>query len=753
MGRILRIVVFLVVGVLPTLASAQGVLIDESHEFQLPRRIWPHPHPIPRPRPEPVQTYKIKELAVDASLADQVAKVQVSQSFVNTGSRQMEVCFIFPLPYDGAVDAMTFMVDGKEHAAKLLSAEEARRIYEGYVRRNQDPALVEWIGTGMFKTSVFPVPPGATRTVTLRYSQLCRKIDGLTELLFPLSAAKYTAEPIEKVRLQVNIRSQTKIKNVYSPTHAVKIDRPSDQNALVKFSSSNEIPTADFRLMYDVGDASVGASVLSYRPDRDQDGYFLLLVSPEVKRDDSASLKKNVVFVVDRSGSMSGQKIEQAKSALRFVLNNLAQGDLFNIIAYDSTVESFQPELQRFNDQTRQAALGFVEGLYAGGSTNIDGALQAALAQLHDDSRPNYIVFLTDGLPTVGEKNESKIVDQAQGANKARARIFSFGVGYDVNSRLLDKLSRTCFGQSHYVRPNEDIEEQVARLYERIGAPVMTGLEVAFDLEGFTPSRGSPVNRVYPKEAFDLFAGDQLVLVGRYQQGGAAKVVISGRVGEREQRFDFPAQLVEHSSDETHAFVEKLWALRRVGEIIDEIDLQGKNQELVDELVALSKKYGIITPYTSFLADETTNLRELADIRQRADVALEALAQEAGRGGFVQRELKAQLQQAGASPATSGPALDGFAAGGLARRYRRIEDDREVVIDTVQNVGEKTFFFRHDRWVDSTVTAEQEQQAKRIQRYSQEYFDVLSKHGKVAAKYLAMDGNVVVVLDGQAYEF
>ena len=215
-----------------------------------------HPDPWPQPVAEPPTSYKIQELAVNATVTDQVAKVQVSQSFVNTGSRQMEVSFIFPLPYDGAVDQMTFMVDGKEYEAKLLSAEEARRVYEGYIRRNQDPALLEWMGTGMFKTSVFPVPPGAKRTVTMRYSQICRKTEGLTEWLFPLSTAKYTSHPVEKVTVDVTVQSQVPIKNVYSPTHSIELKRPADNTARITFASSNEIPSSDFRLMYDVGEAN-----------------------------------------------------------------------------------------------------------------------------------------------------------------------------------------------------------------------------------------------------------------------------------------------------------------------------------------------------------------------------------------------------------------------------------------------------------------------------------------------------------------
>ena len=275
---------------------------------------------------------------------------------------------------------------------------------------------------------------------------------------------------------------------------------------MVTYEKKNHVPSEDFRLLYDIGDKSVGARVLTYRPDDSDEGYFLLLVSPEIKNKKAGKIKKNVIFVVDRSGSMSGKKIEQAKESLKFVLNNLNEGDLFNVIAYDSAVESFQPELQRYSDETRADALGFVEGIYAGGSTNIDGALKSSLAQLSDDSRPSYIIFLTDGLPTTGETNETKIVDNADSRNRSRTRIFTFGVGYDVNSRLLDKLARKCFGQSEYVRPNEDIEEHVSRLYNRIGAPALTDVQISVDVEGIRPSKKEKRFLVFIREKLTIYS-------------------------------------------------------------------------------------------------------------------------------------------------------------------------------------------------------------------------------------------------------
>jgi Ca-activated chloride channel family protein len=810
----------------PALAAAQGLLIhvQPDDHVRLPRPIiiippHPHPRPIPHPRPTPVpeSTYKIKSLEVNAKLVDQVAKVQVSQSFVNTGSRQMEVAFVFPLPYDGAIDQLTLLVDGKEFPAKLLGAQEARRQYEAIVRKNQDPALLEWMGTGMFKTSVFPVPPGAERKVTLRYSQLCRKLDGLTDFLFPLSTAKYTSHPVEEVKFSLSLESQADIKNVYSPTHTIEIKRPDDKHANITYTAKNEVPTSDFRLLYDVGKGHVGTSVLSYRPKSDEEGYLLLLASPEIKSASDERPKKTVLFVLDRSGSMSGEKIDQAKGALKFVLNNLREGDTFNIIAYESEVETWKPELQKYNDETRKSALGFVEGIYAGGSTNINGALTKALDQLKDKSRPNFVIFLTDGLPTVGETNEQKIAANAKQQNNVKARLFVFGVGYDLNARLLDKLSRENFGLSHYVRPNEDIEAHVSALYNRIGAPVMSDVKIKFDVEGGTTEQGELVTRQYPKDVTDLFAGEQLVIVARYKKSGDAKVVITGKVGDKEQKFDFPAKLIEKSNDDTHAFVEKLWAVRRIGEILDEIDLKGKNDELTKELVMLSTKHGVLTPYTSFLADENARhdlaqnvtltrdrldalsvvdgergvaLRMNKNFYGRASLA-EAKSAEAAFEGLYDKDAPVVQSAPAGAPLAGAPAADarsragygqlgggayGAAGGVTARSYGggyggalngaaskttaatpsiTSEElaEREKVVQNVRYVGSKSFFRRGDRWVDSSVNEKNEKNVKKIKRFSDEYFELVDKHGKDVAKYLAFDEPVMLVLDGQVYEF
>jgi len=748
MSRFASRFVAVMVVLFPSLAAAQGVLIDarKGKVFE-PRRpiIRPVPQPIPRPRI--VTTYHIKQLDVDVNLKDQVAKLQVSQTVVNPGNQLMQVEFVFPLPHDGAVSQLTFLVDGKEYEGKLMKSNEARKIYEGYVRKFQDPALVEWIGWGMFKTSVFPVPPGKERKVTLRYNQLAEKSRGLIDFRFPLSTAKHSAKPLEALNIRVNVQSKERIKNIYSPTHDVKIERPEGEHAVVKYEGKDVTPEADFRLLYDTAGEKVGASLLSYKPSESEEGYFVLLASPGIVASSSEQPKKTVVFVVDRSGSMSGKKIEQAKGALRFVLNNLREGDTFNIVAYDSIVETFQPELQKFNDQSRKQALGFVSGIYAGGSTNIDGALKTALGMLKDKERPSYVIFLTDGLPTQGEKNAAKIVQNAVERNNVRARIFNFGVGYDVNSRMLDKLSQACFGQSQYVRPNEDIESHVSRLYDRIGSPALSKVAIQFDSDDVKTEEGKLVNRVYPQQAYDLFAGQQLVMVGRYRKPADVKVVIRGEVNGLEQQFDFAGELQPASSDSSQSFIAKLWAVRRVGQIIERIDLHGKSDELVDELVSLATKHGIVTPYTSFLADDKPSTpvlggpRPLSAARRAADDVLRELKEESGKRSFGLRKTKADFKQAQLAP-TAG-----------AAKYRDAETGREVTVNTIKNVGAKTFYRRGDRWIDSEVTAEEMKRAVKVKRYSDQYFALIDKYGRDAAKYLASEGDVYISLGDKVYAF
>lgn len=682
------------------------------------------------PNPVPVTAeYQVKELTIQARVTDQAARVQVSQTFKNHSHGTIQSQFLFPLPYDGAIDSLTLMVDGEEWQGRILPADEARGTYEDIVRRMRDPALLEWMGRGMFQTSVFPIPAQGERIVTITYTQLLRKDQGLTEFQFPLSTARYTCLPLEKLRIEVSLDSSIPIRNVYSPTHAVSVQRPNDSHAQVVMTSENQTPVSDFRLFFDVDPGEVGARVLSYRPRADEAGYFLMLATPQVPQSEE-QIPKTVIFVVDKSGSMSGPKIEQAQEALRFVLNNLHEGDLFNIIAYDREVIAFRPELESYTPENRQAAMSFVDSLYAGGSTNIHDALVTALNQLQDPDRPSYVLFLTDGLPTAGVQGEPEIAAAIKAANTHRARLLNFGVGFDVNSRLLDRLAEDNSGASEYVRPNEDIETYVSRVYRKIAAPVLTDVQVSFDFDIMDES-GLGVSRLYPSGTFDLFAGQQVVIVGRYGMSGTAKITINGRVRGEEKSFDFPAEFAAESPTQNFAFVETLWAVRRIGEIIGEIDLHGRNEELIAELVLLSTRHGILTPYTSFLADENSRPTELASSpafesnAAFADRELDQLSIAEGISGVAQRSSRQEL-----SNAYNAPSAPGGGGGGGYGGYRDAATDEYIVTDTVRQIGGQALY-RRGQVVMTPQTAdldlaEDAEQIVEIERFSSEYFELVA---------------------------
>ncbi|MCG3138742.1 MAG: hypothetical protein HJJLKODD_02610 [Phycisphaerae bacterium] len=674
--------------------------------------------------------YSVPFHHVDIKINDQVAKVQVNQAFYNPQSHELEVEYLFPLPEDAAVDSFVMMVDGREMPGKILDRDEARRIYEGIVRSKKDPALLEYMGRGLFKTSVFPLPPGQQRQVTITYSQLCRQEYDVVHLVYPLTTEKFSAQPLQELKITGQITSRQAIKNIYSPSLPVTITRPDENTAQFSYEQRQVLPREDFHLYYGVSADDVGLSLLSYRPSSAEPGYFLLLASPKVKQTDSAVLPKTVLLVLDQSGSMSGQKIEQAKASLRFILDRLRPEDNFNIITYSSEVSVFKEELQAANSASLNEARQYVDRISAGGSTNIDAALQRAMSMLKPGGQPSYVLFLTDGLPTAGEQREAAIAENCQRLNQVHARLMVFGVGDDVNARLLDRLSTDNFGTSVYVRPAEDIEAPVANLYSRISDPVLSDVQLEFS--------GLDSSLTYPRQLPDLFRGQQLVVVGRYHQSGMMTVKLSGQVGTTRHEYLQTVQMDDRQALTASSFVEKLWAERRVGYLLNEIDLHGQNKELVDEIVRLSTRYGILTPYTSFLADEGIELADAEENGLRLRSELENLGTTSGDAGVGQRASKNGYMQKSA-PASAG---------------RQIAVDylgKERELSTVYNIGTRTYFFKSNRWIDSTVTPEQEKQAVKLVQFSDEYFEVIRQLPASENQYLGLEGELLVNLAGKTY--
>lgn len=760
-----------------TSGLAQGFLIPDDPETPVWRR---------RPNTTRPVTYAVDKIDVDASLQDSVATVQVAQTFRNECSQTLHVRFVFPMPYDGAIDQMTFLVDGRELPGRLMDADDARQRFAEYVRRMQDPALVQWLGSGMFQTEVFPIPPNAERTVSLRYTQLLRRTGSLTDWLLPLAAADSGSAPVRNLSVRARIRSDAPLANVYSPTHDCDVEKPDATTALVTLKASGKAAAAgDLRLMWDTSEQPVRMSLVGYREDDSEDGYFMLLLQPDLdqaKRSGRDSQGKQLVLVIDKSGSMSGEKIQQARSAADYVLSKLKPRDRFELITYDNRVETYRGQLNPADDKTVADARDYVASMLAGGGTNIHDALQQSLQTAATADGPAYVIFLTDGQPTVGVTEPNKIVAAAKQANDSRARVLSLGVGHDVNSRLLDMMSRALLGQSIYVRPTEAIDQHVQRLWDRIGAPVLSDVRLKITVDGDT---GVTRNQ-YPDQMVDVFSGDQVVVVGRYRRGGKVQIKLTGTLDGQPQTYRFDGRLPDADTGHRTAFVQRLWAVRRIGAILDQIDLGGEHQELIDELVALSKKYGILTPYTAFLADEQVDLNDAVTQRQRAGRYLERLQEQSGQGAFNQRALKTDLGVARTPAAAAEASADFFAGGGFGGSSARAAlpadasargalrpsisgnapaalpalsgparadalADRASTTAPMRVIGGRAFFVRGGRLVDSQATPQQVQQATTVQQLSEPYFALLNKVAPHERVWLAQDQPLLVVIQGQAY--
>lgn len=652
---------------------------------------------------------------VEVTIEDQVATTRIDQMFRNEGETTVEGTYIFPLPEGASIQRFAMYVDGKPLEGKVLSREEARAIYESIVRRNRDPALLEYVGRNAFQASIFPIAPHEEKRVQIEYSQVLPMDQGLVEYVYPLSTERFSPQPIEDVAITVRLHSKDPLMAVYSPSHEVTVTREGNYRATIGYEERDVLPDRDFVLYYTVSTAEVGANLLTYRAPG-EDGFFLLLVAPPAEAADRQVVAKDVLLVLDTSGSMEGEKIEQAKAALAFVLNRLNPDDRFAVIAFHSAVSTYADRLLPASE--RAGALQYVEGLAAGGSTDIDGALARALELADRESgRPQVILFLTDGLPTVGEQDPERILRNVRGRSNPNVRLFAFGVGYDVNSALLDALAQENHGASAYILPGENLEERISAFYSKIESPVLTDLALELEI---------PVWDTYPRPLPDLFLGSQLVWVGRYKEAGSATLVLRGQVNGQQRTYRYE-DLTFPEEDTRRDFIPRLWAIRKIGYLLNEIRLHGENREVIDEIVELSLRYGIITPYTSFLVDETGRVltdRGLEESKTFLGTALPAAAPATGADGVTYSLERQRLSESDTAYSSATPA-------GL------------------RQVGDRAFLRVNGVWTDTTYR--QGTPTTKITFGSESYF-ALAAHHPQWARYLSLGERVIVVLDGIAYE-
>ncbi len=688
-------------------ALADGIIIPEP-PFCGPDRC---------PGPFPVSQLAIRYHRVSVTIQDQVATTHVDQVFRNDNDFTVEGTYVFPLPPGAAVTQFTLWIDGEPVEGQVLTREQARQTYEDIVRTLRDPALLEYVDRGAVQASIFPIDPGAERRIELEYTQVLPAEAGLVHFRYPLNTEKFSTLPLEQVSVSVEVESRDSIQSVYSPSHAVDIVRDGKHSLRASYEAVDVLPDRDFELYYSLGDDRVGVQILSYRePDEQDAGFFLLLASPAFGAELSSSVPQDVLVVLDRSGSMEGEKFEQAQQAAIYVLQHLNPDDRFNLLAFSTDLSAYAPSLREAGEA--QDAIPWVEALSARGSTDINRALLEAAAQL-DPERPALVLFLTDGLPTEGVTEREAILDNLARSAPPSLRLFSFGVGYDVDAVLLDTLSEAHHGATTYVLPDQDIDETVSAFYAKVSTPVLTDLDLdlgearAYDL--------------VPESLPDLFAGGQLIVVGRYRNPGEITARLSGHVEGRSEEFSYPE--IRLAASGGAEFLPRLWATRKIGALLNDLRLHGADQETVDQVVRLSIQYGIVTPYTSYLVTEPGALGADA-IGQIAADAYKSL----------QSEPTLASGQAAVERAAAESALGGASAPAAPQGT-----DAQVV----RVAGTRTFRLSDGVWTD-TAFDPQSMRPLDVPFLSEDYFELAASRPDVGAA-LALGPDVIIVVDGVAY--
>jgi Ca-activated chloride channel homolog len=776
---LLTVLLGLVWTVTPAFAAGL-IIIEDGHLW--PGPIPPHPirpRPFPSPRPYPFAPLDVNYVKVNTRITDQVAVTSVDQEFYNPNPARLEGTFVFPIPKGAHINKFTMEIDGKQVEAELLPAEKARRIYEDIVRKLKDPALLEYGGRDIFRVRIFPIEPNSKKRITLSYTELLRADNGLVSYVLPLDTEKYSAKPIRNVSVKVDLESKRPLKSIYSPSHSVEVKRDGANRATAGYEASDVQPDTDFALYFAPEKDDIGINLLTHRKS-DEDGYFLLLASPGMDVKEKQVVMKDVAIVLDTSGSMAGKKLDQAKKALQFCVENLNDGDRFELIRFSTEVEPLFDKLVEANKANRTKAEDFIKDLRPIGGTAIDDALKKAIAlarsreHSQDDNGlarvsercPFVVIFLTDGCPTIGTTDEDEIVANVKREAEGHTRIFCFGIGTDVNTHLLDRIAEQTHAVSQYVLPEEDLEVKVSNFFSKIKEPVLANPTLKFTGDIHT-------TKLYPSPLPDLSKGEQLVLVGRYSGKGDSAAVIQGSVNGTERKFAYDVRFPGECDE--NEFIPRLWATRRVGYLLDEIRLHGENAELRDEVTELARKYGIVTPYTAYLILEDESQHNVP-VRMRSLQGFDAdgmAREEAAKAwGDFKKEREGSRAIGGArygmalkdavaaAPAASTGALESRRALGLppasapASESSMVDRNKEKLMQYSQQaqfVGGKNFFQNDKQWIDSAVQKHPKARQVRIQFGSAEYFDLIAKNAQVLP-WLALGQNVQFIFNNTLYD-
>lgn len=681
--------------------------------------------------PLPVE---LVEDIITIDITDNIAVKQYTCTFFNPNAQAVVggTCYM-EFEADAQIDKLTLQLDGKEVQAEMLDAEKAKKVFSEIAARGGKTALLEFYGKGLIRADVPNLPPQGKVTAVLRYTQVIKSEDGVFRMGFLNTNPKAWLKPLKRVVVDCTMKSQKPIKSIYSPTHNVTVTRVDDFNAKVHYEQENYLPKTPMALYWQVAPGELGVSALTYRDDEER-GYFMLMASPSIDPSKVPVLPQEVIFCIDSSGSMvEDNRLGQLQAALKHCLNHLRPEDRFNIVDFGTEARAFKEELLLATPENVKKALAHVDKLKPRGRTAIEEAVTLSLGMFTDTKDARNLIFLTDGVPNEGETDTEKLADIIAKRNTKHARIFAFGVGNELNTRLLDMLATDNGGSAAYVMPKEDLTTRITDLYDRIANPVLTDIKVSF--------QNMKVEEIYPRRMPDLFKGQQIVLFGRYmvEEGNWTPdrdILVTGRLAGKEVSFPYTLSFPAESS--RNDFLPRVWAGRKVGHLMGEVKRNGQTKEQIDEIVRLAKQYGIVTPYTSFLIADDVGKHDLAAMRDRAGAGFRKEA-EAGWGAS---SAPAAMEE---SKLKSGEnAFDSYEMAG-----RVTGKSQEQVMEKMRIIGSKNFYNEGGVWTDSTFDPAKHKDFIDVKIGSDEYVKLVEAKAGLA-KFLSL-GKVIVIYQGKVY--
>ena len=761
---------------IPGVPPAAPVPVPDSQPMLAPIVIVPQArrHWVPAPQ----RAVQLDTVNVKVAIDGQIAVTTLELALKNTASFVQRAELVIPVPEGVTVRSMEYDGAGAEPFAKLLPKDEARRIYNSIVASMRDPALLEFAGYNLIRTSVFPIPAGGTQKLKIVYEQLATVDSNRLDYWLPRSDSFAASGGGTNWTISASVKSDRPIATIYSPSHELAIERVSPKEVNVRATAPNT--AGAFRLSIINEKSSEGgmtSSVMAFPDPKVGDGtggYFMMIVSPPAALPaDAKKQTRDVTMIIDRSGSMRGQKIEQARVAAEQVVEGLNEGESFNIIDFSDSINSFSDKPVVKNKESLAKARAYIRGIQANGGTNIHDVLVEALRKAPAEGALPLVLFLTDGLPTVGVTGEVPIRDAVKAGNSFKRRIFSFGVGFDVNSPLLTNIARTSRGATTFVLPDENVEQKVSQVFRRLDGPILSSPKVIF-LDDKGEAATTLAREILPAEMPDVFDGDQVVILGQYTSAKPVRVRIDGSYLGKPQEFTF--SLDTATATVKNSFVPRLWATRKIASMIDSVRQLGagatppitdpasdtRTKELVDEIIRLSTTYGILTEYTSFIAvepgsqehlgrvyDRTSNngvwmLSATREMRDRAASKLqtEAIQKRSGNEGASKDvQVEEHLKQAAAPSAAN-----------TQYRYTAAGKQEEVRYNGVQQIADQTVFYRNSRWIDARLLAVEDKAPDRTVEFGTPEFDALVDQLVAEGRQglLANSGEIYILVNNQS---